>query len=428
LRAWDFYAAYRSSMAYVRERRRRSDGQPRSSPGDHRYDAGFARDYVLDELLPFWIEHAVDRHRAGFTTCLGGSGEVFDSTKLAAMNARMVYALSVGHELDPSRGYLDIARSGVELLQERLWDPAHGGWHYSAHREGIPKDKNKEAFTQAYVLFGLTHYARVAEDGSVLKNVLEAYELLDERLWDGVHLGYYEDCDRDWTVRSDRKTACVQLDFLMGVHALHGVTGEARFRERAVELADLIVLRMRDPRTGGLLETFAPDWSYDPVRTRDVLVFGHSLKAVRLLLDVHRLGGDDRHRVAAEELLDFALEHGWDTRFGAFYQYAFRSGRLAAFEKWWWTQCEGLWALLLMHGATGRADYLALADELMDFCFTAFADPVFGDWHRTCTADGRPLDERKGALDKCPYHQVDACMAVIERFSPDSSLRAFADA
>jgi N-acylglucosamine 2-epimerase len=385
------------------------------------YDADYARRHVLEQVLPFWRRHSVDTIEGGFMTCLDRRGDVYDTAKPAAMNARMVFAFSIGHELDPGGGHLDLARHGVDFL-ERTWDREHGGWPNLSNRDGSVREHGKRLFTQAYVLYGLAHYARVAEDGALLERLVDFYDLVEARAWDPVHSGYYASCNPDWSVKTDWKTICVQLDFMKVVHVLHELTGDSRFADRMSELADLVAFRMRDPGSGVVLEYFHRDWRYHPEPRRDTLELGHNLKAVRWLLET----GDPRYLEAAQETLDFALTRGWDERHGGFWQHLRRSGRLAAKEKEWWAECEGLWALLLMHRETGDPVLLDRAQELMRFCFTHFADPEHGDWYMSCRRDGRPADERKGGIYKAAYHVVDACMAPISLLAREPSRAAAA--
>jgi N-acylglucosamine 2-epimerase len=368
---------------------------------------------VLEDVLPFWRRHSVDRRHGGFNTCLTRTGEVYDTAKSSAMQSRMTYAFAIGHELDPGAGHLELARHGVDFLLGPGLDRESDGWCDTTNADGSVLEDTKRLFTEAYVLFGLTHYARVAGDGALLERVLGWYELLERQAWDVVHGGYYAKCNRDWSTFTDAKSICVQLDFMKLVHLLHDITGEQRFLDRMAELADLVALRMREPRNGAVLELYSRDWIYYPFFTSDRIELGHNLKAVRMLLETHALTGDGRHLDAARETLRFALAHGWDDRHGGFYQDLFRSGRLASTEKEWWSHCEGLWALLLMHRETGDLDLEAYAQRLMDFCFTRCADPEHGEWYMSCHPDGTPANDRKGGLHKAAYHVVDACMAPV---------------
>ncbi|MFL5910221.1 MAG: AGE family epimerase/isomerase [Gaiellaceae bacterium] len=228
------------------------------------YDAAYARDHVLERVLPFWERHSVDREHGGFLTFLTRAGEPYDTMKSPTLQARMVYAFAIAHELDARPDRLELARHGVDFLLGPGRDREHGGWLDLLDRQGRPLDQDKPLFTQAYVLFGLAHYARVTGDRRLRDQLLEAYDLVELHAWDPVYGGYYARCERDWSTKNDCKTICVQLDFMKTTHVLYELTGEQRFADRTIELADLVATRMRDPRRGVTLERFTRDWRYDP--------------------------------------------------------------------------------------------------------------------------------------------------------------------
>lgn len=49
---------------------------------------------LLDDTLPFWIEHAVDREHGGFLFCLDRGGTVIDPDKGMWHHGRFVWLLS----------------------------------------------------------------------------------------------------------------------------------------------------------------------------------------------------------------------------------------------------------------------------------------------------------------------------------------------
>jgi mannose/cellobiose epimerase-like protein (N-acyl-D-glucosamine 2-epimerase family) len=191
-----------------------------------------------------------------------------------------------------------------------MWDKQHGGWFKSVYRHGGVRQGDKNSFDQAYVLLGLTECYRATQDHSPLDYALQTYQLLEQRVWDGNCLGYYESCDRDWQVRSDAKTICIQLDMLTAVLALYEATRDAAFLERARQIADLIILHMLDGKHDCVLEEFTANWVYDPVPSRDQLWVGHNLKAVWLLARVSQIVSAPEYYAAAERILRFALRNG----------------------------------------------------------------------------------------------------------------------
>ena len=297
-----------------------------------------------------------------------------------------------------------------------MWDRDAGGWFQAVTRNGETLRAHKRLFDQAYVLLGLSVYARASGDPDVLERAVETYDLLERYAWDDEHGGYYERCDRDWALSSSDKTLQVQLDMLEALRSLASVTHRREHVARGEQLTDLIMTRMRDPRTGCFVEHFHRNWRSHPLRTRDVIQIGHNLKAI-WLLPQGRDPADD-HGTAilttGREVMDFCLEHGWDHRYGGFFQFVARNGSIAGVEKQWWPMCDGILALLTLLAAVGDPRYRTHAAALEAFAFRHFADPVFGEWYTACRRDGSPLDKTKGRSWKAAYHTVQLCADALD--------------
>jgi cellobiose epimerase len=316
-----------------------------------------------------------------------------------------------GYEALGDDTYLDIAGRGARFLADHMWDHDAGGWFHKVARDGAVIRPHKRLFDQAYVVLGLSTYARASGDSAVLERAVETYELLERHAWDHAFGGYYERCDRDWSVSSADKTLIVHIDMLEAVRALAALTHRAEDAARAEELTDLLMSRMRDRRTGCFVEHFYRDWRYHPLRTRDVIRVGQNLKAIQLLSLARDSAGarDSAKSAAGRQIMDFCLEHAWDQRHGGFFQFVARNGSIASAEKLWWTMCDGILALLTLC-VEGDARYRKYAAELESFALTHFVDPVFGEWYTSCHRDGSPLDTRKGSTGKAAYHTVQLCV------------------
>jgi mannose/cellobiose epimerase-like protein (N-acyl-D-glucosamine 2-epimerase family) len=136
------------------------------------------------------------------------------------------------------------------------------------------------------------------------------------------------------------------------------------------------------------------------------------LKGAWLLLEIDRLTGVQNYLDVARNLVDYCLRNGWDNRYNGFYQHVFRRGRVANGEKIWWTQCEGMQALLLLYSVGREEKYLEYFHSLADYVFTNFYDLEFGEWVTSCYPDGSVMDASKGSAWKAAYHTVQMCYSV----------------
>ena len=70
---------------------------------------------LLEDVLPFWQRHSLDRECGGYFTCLDRKGEVYDTDKFVWLQARQVWTFSMLHNrLERRPEWLDIARLGAD--------------------------------------------------------------------------------------------------------------------------------------------------------------------------------------------------------------------------------------------------------------------------------------------------------------------------
>ena len=57
--------------------------------------AEFYRAALLENILPFWEKHSIDRSGGGFFTCLAREGKVYDADKFVWLQARQTWLYQV---------------------------------------------------------------------------------------------------------------------------------------------------------------------------------------------------------------------------------------------------------------------------------------------------------------------------------------------
>ena len=93
---------------------------------------------LLDNVLPFWEQHSIDREFGGYFTCLDRAGGVFDQDKFIWLQNRQVWMFSVlCNRLEKRENWLEIARHGARFLADKGRDSA-GNWYFALDRSGAP--------------------------------------------------------------------------------------------------------------------------------------------------------------------------------------------------------------------------------------------------------------------------------------------------
>lgn len=76
------------------------------------------KDELLDNVLPFWLEHSQDNEYGGYFTCLDRDGRVFDTDKFIWLQGREVWMFSMLYnKVEKRQEWLDCAILGGEFLK-----------------------------------------------------------------------------------------------------------------------------------------------------------------------------------------------------------------------------------------------------------------------------------------------------------------------
>ncbi len=382
------------------------------------------------DVLGAWYPRAVDTRRGGFHQSFasdwallpdGERGVVYQS-RLTWVAARA--ALRAPDDSREARDWRRIATHGFDYLREVLWDGPNGGFFFEATSDGTPETGRrgeKHAYGIAFGIYAASAVYEATRDERALALARDAFDYLEQYAHDAEHGGYVESLTRDnrpVTSLTDLgrrdpigtpygyKSMNTHIHLLEAFTALHGVCPAPEVRAR-LEETFLLVRDTIAVAPGCLNLHFTADWRAVPGYDS----FGHDVETAFLLTEAAYVLGEDsgRTRAVAQSLVDHALRYGWDTVNGGFYYEGTAFGKPTHTGKVWWTQAEGLNALLLMHREYGRETtrYWEAFEKQWDFIARYQIDAAHGGWHREVTADG---DSEPGAwmsgFWQDPYHQA----------------------
>lgn len=383
-------------------------------------------------IVEYWFPRVVDRQFGGFRPHVLTDGAIGpNNDKTLVYQSRMTWvaaqiALREPSRADEFRGYV---RHGIKLLREVLADRDHGGLYWGLDQSGKFKPDwrdEKHAYGIAFAIYAASAAYEATRDADALQLAKDTFRWFDRHAHDAEHGGYYEALSRRGEVLRHAppgrqrdllgtpygfKSMNSHIHLLEAVTALYEVWPDPLVEQRLGELLEVV----RDKvavEPGCLNLYFTPAWR--PVPEHDS--FGHDVETAYLLIEASAALGRKNdaatHRMA-RMLVDHALEYGWDARHGGFYDRGFAFGPAYATEKIWWTQAEGLNALLLMHrlhgGQTTR--YWEAFLHQWEFIVRYQTDAEHGEWFESVSHDGRPKPgQAKATIWKAAYHNGRALM------------------
>ncbi|SHI45669.1 AGE family epimerase/isomerase [Pseudozobellia thermophila] len=406
----------------------------------------------LNHLVKVWYPKTIDTVNGGFWSDFNHRWEKDgEQKKFLVSQARHVWTTATLAQFFHDDSYTEMAAHGYRFLRDRMWDKEQGGFHSLLALEGdslTVVSKGKSAYGNSFALYGLAAYYKVSKDSSALDLAKKTFAWLEEHAHDSVYGGYFDVLQRDgsWMldldendkgydnfIRKDWKDQNSSIHLLESFTALYEVWPDALLHKRLEEL--LVLIRDTIATDKGYLTLHLErDWtpvsfrdSSDTYRKKhfylDHVSFGHDVETAFLMLEAsHRLGitNDSLTARKAQQMVDHALEWGWDEKNGGFYDGGYyRAGGKRSIEnraKVWWTQAEGLNSLLLMAERHPREKpYYALFEKQWTYIRTKLIDHDYGGWYpEGLDTDPSAKTKAKAQIWKANYHNIRSLINVIK--------------
>ena len=385
------------------------------------------RDELENNLVPFWLEKAIDPEHGGFIGQMSNDGTIdSEAPKGLILNTRILWTFSALYRFNQDSRFRETAQLAYDYLEAYFWDTSFGGVFWLLDYKGHPLDNKKKIYGQAFYIYALAEHYQAFEDSSVLERAGGMFDLIEIHSRDQTYGGYIEVCNRDWSIAEDlrlsdkdmdeKKSMNNHLHLLEAYTNLYRIRPENRLRERLMELIDIFDQRILNPDTGHLNHFFDDTWR----PKSDNYTFGHDIEASWLLCEAAEVLEEpaltSRVRRLALQLARVTLAEGLDDDGGLFYEG--RAGQVTDPDRQWWPQAESVVGFLNAYELSGDDSFLEAAKNAWTFIEKYFIDRQHGEWFWRIDTAGRPDPaEPKVSQWKGPYHNVRACLEIIKRLT-----------
>lgn len=405
------------------------------------------------ELINVWYPRTIDSIYGGFLSSFDYKWDLKGlQNKMIVSQSRHVWTCSTVAEFYPEKKeyYLNIARHGVQFLKDKMWDRQLGGFFNLVDQKGnvIQSGKErrimKDAYGNAFAIYGLSAYVRQTNDTAALSLAKKAFLWLDKHSYDPRYGGYFQFMEADGTPLKNGYKGTPPKDQNSSIHLLEAFTELYRIwpdplvKERLLMMLSLIRDKITHPK--GYLQLYlyqdlSPlSYRNSPERirakhwTRDHISYGHDVETAFLMLEASEIAGlknDTLTLRIAKKMVDHSLASGWDKSVGGFYEagYYFKGQDTVTIiknNKNWWAQAEGMNTLLMMSELfpDDPHNYKSLFLKEWDYIKTYLIDHEHGDWYPN-GIDKSPGDKlaMKSQIWKCNYHNSRSMMNCMKRLS-----------
>lgn len=358
---------------------------------------------LVDNIMPFWMEHGMDYKHGGVYTCLDRDGSLIDTTKSVWFQGRFGFIAAFAYNnIEKNPEWLAASKSCIDFIESYCFDE-DGRMYFEVTEDGKPLRKRRYVFSECFAVIAMAEYALASGDNSYVHKALELFKkiqyfittpgILEPKYCETVHARGHS----------------ITMILINTASCVRKVINDPVLNRQIDESLETLKRYFIHPEFKALLETVGENGEFiDTINGRTINP-GHCIETAWFLLEEakHRNWGKQLTDTALT-ILDWSWEWGWDKEFGGIIN--FRDCRnlppqdYSQDMKFWWPQTEAIIATLYAFEATGDEKYLSMHKKISDWTYAHFPDKEYGEWYGYLHRDGTVAQPAKGNIFKGPFH------------------------
>lgn len=366
------------------------------------WSASYKADLV-DNIMPFWMEHGMDYKHGGVYTCLDRDGSLIDTTKSVWFQGRFGFIAAFAYNnIEKNPEWLAASKSCIDFIESYCFDE-DGRMYFEVTEDGKPLRKRRYVFSECFAVIAMAEYALASGDNSYVHKALELFKkiqyfittpgILEPKYCETVHARGHS----------------ITMILINTASSVRKVINDPVLNRQIDESLETLKRYFIHPEFKALLETVGENGEFiDTINGRTINP-GHCIETAWFLLEEAKHRNWDKQLTdTALTILDWSWEWGWDKEFGGIIN--FRDCRnlppqdYSQDMKFWWPQTEAIIATLYAFEATGDEKYLSMHKKISDWTYAHFPDKEYGEWYGYLHRDGTVAQPAKGNIFKGPFH------------------------
>ncbi len=375
-------------------------------------------------ILIYWVNNAVDEHYGGFVGEIDHQNKIcHQANKGIILNTRILWTFSSAYLFFKNEKYLELADRAYQYLLNYFHDKDNGGVYWELDCKGNPVNTRKQIYAQAFTIYALSEYYKINQNEDVLKCAKEIYFLLEQHSFDSNRDGYFEAFTKEWKALDDvrlsdkdmneQKTMNTHLHILEAYTNLYRIFPDKQLHESLQRLIHVFQNYFIN-KDFHLNLFFDENWNLKS----NIISYGHDIECAWLLYEAADVLNDDllKRKISkiSVQIADVFLNEGIDKDGGIWNEKDLASGHLDT-DKHWWQQAEAMVGLYNAYELSGEKKYLEAVFLIWTFIDKNIVDHKNGEWFWRVDIAGKPYQEVKAGMWKCPYHNTRACLELIHR-------------
>jgi N-acylglucosamine 2-epimerase len=367
----------------------------------------FYRRWLLEAIVPFWIEHAPDNRHGGYVTCLAADGSPYDTDKVCMWaQGRIAWTFArLYNDLAQEPGWLAFAQSGVDFIRTHGFAP-DGRMYYALTQDGRPLRTSQDIYTELSTVLAFSEVARATGDDELYCRAHDLF-LSVWRRFQTPGNAYQPWLPQTRPVRLHGH-CMISLNVLQELRRCRPLPA---YDEMIRECIALLLGQHLHASERAVFEVVGWDGTRAPGALGRWINPGHMIEGGSFLIHEGRYQSNNEWVTAGVKLIDWGFQWGWDREFGGIFNDVDCDGlpipegtAMVADGKLWWQHAEALYGLLLAHHVTDESRFLDAYRLTHEYSFARFAAGDSGEWIACLDRRGNPVVNAVGTARKNTFH------------------------
>lgn len=361
---------------------------------------------LTENILPFWLEHGLDREHGGIYTCVDRDGTLMDSTKSVWFQGRSLFSFAYAYnEIEQRPEWLEACEVILPFL-EKCFDPSDGRMYFEVKADGTPLRKRRYVFSESFAIIGWVEYAKATGKMNYAERALKLFKEVQHWL---ATPGILEPKYLPTQQAIGHSISMIMMNVAV---VLRSVSDDPCLHEQARSSFRLIKDKLYQPEYHALLEMVTPEGELIDTLNGRVINPGHCIETAWFLMEASKVFKEsdwaDEARDFAIKVLEDAWQWGWDKEYGGIINFrdckGFPAQDYSQDMKFWWPQTEAVIASLYAYLITRNEKYLEWHQMAHNWMWQHLRDEEKGEWYGYLHRDGTVAQPAKGNLFKGPFH------------------------
>lgn len=374
---------------------------------------------LLERIVPFWLDHAIDWSNGGILTCISDEGQVLSNDKYMWSQLRAIWTFSaLYNKVEPRQEWLDVARHIFNFVKGCGRDE-QGQWVFCVSKEGRIIQGATSIYADGFAIYGLTELAKATGDQEVIDLALETYDNVQRRL---ARPGTYR--TEPYPLPEGVKAHGISMIFSLVFHELGCFLNRPDIIEAGLFHAHEVMDVYRRPERKLLYEFAHLDGSLLDSPQGQAVVPGHAIESMWFMIHIFRHFDQAGRIRQAVDTIKWHVELGWDEAYGGLLLARDAEGGPPwwnfADSKLWWPHTEALYALLLAYEESHETWCLDWFARVHNYAFSHYPVAGYGEWTQKLDRQGNKFTATVALPVKDPFHLPRAliyCSEVLQRLA-----------